>query len=70
MGLLRVKELATRQGIENPYQLEKKTGLSYSQCWKLWHTDVAQFHADTLKKLARGLNVPIGDLFRSDDLTD
>jgi DNA-binding Xre family transcriptional regulator len=59
---LRVRELAEAKGW-NITDLSFESRLAYSQAHRIWHDNVSQLDFNTLEKLARALNVRIGDLF-------
>jgi len=62
MARLRVKELSEARGL-NITTLSRRAELSYRQAWMIWHDRVSQLDFRTLERIARALEVNIGDLF-------
>jgi DNA-binding Xre family transcriptional regulator len=62
MARLRVRELAEARGL-NITTLARKAELSYRPAWMIWHDRVTQLDFRTLERLARALEVSIGELF-------
>ena len=60
---LLVREIAEREGIENPYQLADRTGLKYESCRLLWRGTSRQLNLRTIEALCRTLMVLPGQLF-------
>ena len=58
-----VKELAIREGIENPNMLSDKTGLPYETCRRLWGETPAMIGISTIETLCDVLRVRPGQLF-------
>jgi DNA-binding Xre family transcriptional regulator len=60
---LAVKEIAMREGIENPNALAVATGLPYETCRRVWEGQPAMVGLNTLEKLCDTLRVRPGQLF-------
>lgn len=60
---LLVREIAEREGIQNPYQLADRTGLKYESCRLLWHGTSRQLNLRTIELLCRTLMIMPGQLF-------
>ena len=60
---LDVKEIAIREGFENPYALSIAAGLPYETCRKLWQGTAVRIDLRTLEKLCDALDVRPGLLF-------
>lgn len=60
---LLVREIAEREGIQNPYQLADRTGLKYESCRLLWHGTSRQLNLRTIELLCRSLMILPGQLF-------
>jgi DNA-binding Xre family transcriptional regulator len=65
---LKVRELAEIRGL-NITTLSRKAEISPSQAWRIWHNKVSQLEFKTLDRLARALEVSVGELW-IDDGTD
>ena len=59
---LKIPEVAKRKGIENPFALEKATGINYAVCYRLWHSDQGRIDLKTLAALCDALDCQPGDL--------
>lgn len=60
---LLVREIAEREGIQNPYQLADRTGLKYESCRLLWQGASQQLNLRTIEAICRTLMVLPGQLF-------
>ena len=60
---LLVREIAEREGIQNPYQLADRTGLKYESCRLLWQGTSRQLNLRTIELLCRTLMIMPGQLF-------
>lgn len=58
-----VKELAEREGIENPNMLSEATGLPYETCRRLWGETPSKIGLATIEALCDVLRVRPGQLF-------
>jgi len=58
-----VKELAEREGIENPNALAVATGLPYETCRRIWRGEPRLIGLDTIERLCDFLRVRPGQLF-------
>lgn len=58
---LRVKELAEQKGF-NISSLSRKSDVSQNTMRRLWHDPYRQVEISVLERIAKTLNVPIGDL--------
>jgi DNA-binding Xre family transcriptional regulator len=52
-----VKEVAEKEGIENPNQLAEITGLPYETCRTIWNDTAVLIHKRTLARLCAALRV-------------
>lgn len=64
-GMIRlvVKEIAEREGIENPNALSQATGLPYETCRRLWQEKASMIGLGTIERLCDVLHVRPGQLF-------
>jgi DNA-binding Xre family transcriptional regulator len=64
-GVVRVKirEIAERKGISNPFQLMKASGLNYAQCYLYWNGEPKQLGVDAINRLCLALEITPGQLF-------
>jgi len=60
---LAVKELAKREGIDNPNSLAVVTGLPYETCRRVWEGQPSMIGLNTLERLCDTLHVRPGQLF-------
>jgi DNA-binding Xre family transcriptional regulator len=60
---LAVRELAKREGIDNPNSLAVATGLPYETCRRVWEGQPSMIGLNTLEKLCDALRVRPGQLF-------
>ena len=60
---IKIRELAEKKGIENPYQLMKVTGLNYAQCHLYWNSEPRQIGVDALNRVCMALGVTPGQIF-------
>lgn len=60
---LLVREIAEREGIQNPYQLADRTGLKYESCRLIWQGVSRQLSLRTIEVLCRTLMIMPGQLF-------
>jgi DNA-binding Xre family transcriptional regulator len=60
---LAVKELAIREGIENPNALAAATGLPYETCRRVWQGEPSMIGLGTIERLCDVLRVRPGQLF-------
>jgi DNA-binding Xre family transcriptional regulator len=60
---LLVREIAEREGIQNPYQLADRTGLKYESCRLIWQGASRQLSLRTIEVLCRTLMIMPGQLF-------
>jgi DNA-binding Xre family transcriptional regulator len=58
-----VKEIAGREGIENPNALSEATGLPYETCRRLWQGTPSKIGLNTIERLCDVLHVRPGQLF-------
>jgi DNA-binding Xre family transcriptional regulator len=58
-----VKEVAEREGIENPNVLSQETGLPYETCRRLWQEKATMLGLGTIERLCDVLHVRPGQLF-------
>jgi DNA-binding Xre family transcriptional regulator len=63
---LRIDQLATERGYNNVHALAKASGLAYNTTHALWHNKSMRADFVTLERVARTLDVRIGDLFKSE----
>ena len=59
---LRVKEVAERKGINNPFSLSKESGIAYANCYKIWNGQQTMIGLDTLDRLCDALGCEPGDI--------
>jgi len=57
-----VKEVAEREGKENPNQLAEVTGLPYETCRTIWNDTAVLIHKRTLARLCAALRLRPGQL--------
>jgi DNA-binding Xre family transcriptional regulator len=69
MAYLRVRELAEERGF-NITTLSRKAELAYTTTHNLWHGNAAQLNIRTLERVARALDVRVGDLFGEESERD
>ena len=64
-GMIRlvVKEIAQREGIENPNVLSQMTGLPYETCRRLWQEKATMISLNTIERLCDVLRVRPSQLF-------
>jgi DNA-binding Xre family transcriptional regulator len=60
---IKIREIAEKRGINNPFQLMKLTGLNYAQCHLYWNSQPKQIGVDALNRLCMGLEVTPGEIF-------
>jgi transcriptional regulator with XRE-family HTH domain len=60
--MLRVKQLAEEKGW-NISRLSEASGVSYPQTLSIWHNRTRRFDADTMKRIADALEVPVWQLY-------
>lgn len=60
---LAVRDLARREGIDNPNALAVVTGLPYETCRRVWEGHPSMIGLNTLEKLCDALHVRPGQLF-------
>jgi DNA-binding Xre family transcriptional regulator len=58
-----VREVAEREGIKSPRELERATGLSYATCHALWNGDPRMIQLETIELACTRLGVRPGQLF-------
>jgi putative transcriptional regulator len=58
-----VREVAEREGIKTPRELERATGLSYSTAYGLWKGDPRMIKLETIELVCTRLGVRPGQLF-------
>ena len=58
-----VREVAEREGIKTPRELERATGLSYSTAYGLWKGDARMIKLETIELVCTRLGVRPGQLF-------
>ena len=58
-----VKEIAIREGIENPNALAEVTGLPYETCRRVWNDNSKHIGLGTIERLCDVLRVRPGQLF-------
>jgi len=66
MSRLRIKELAEKQGL-NRNQLQLKSGVTLPLLTRYWNNTTTEVRLDALERIAKALNVRVGDLFVSDE---
>ena len=59
---LRVKELAEKRGIGNPFSLSKESGVAYANCYKIWNNQQKMIGLDTLDRLCDALGCQPGEI--------
>lgn len=57
-----IREIAEKQGIKNPYQLQKKASLTPTNAVKLYNNNIVQISMETLAKLCEALQCKPNDL--------
>jgi len=67
---LLVREIAEREGIENPLQLSERAGLPYETCRRVWNDVAEQWGRKTIERLCDALHVRPGQLFDYDPEPD
>jgi DNA-binding Xre family transcriptional regulator len=60
---LAVKEIAEKEGISSPRELERATGLSYATAHALWNGQPRMIQLDTIELICTRLGVRPGQLF-------
>jgi len=63
MVRIKIRQVAERKGISNPFQLMRATGLKYAVCHLYWNGEPKQISTDALNKLCAALHVKPGQLF-------
>lgn len=58
-----VREIAQREGIENPNALSQATGLPYETCRRLWQEKATMIGLNTIERLCDVLRVRPAQLF-------
>ena len=58
-----VREIAQREGIENPNVLSQATGLPYETCRRLWQEKATMISLNTIERLCDVLQVRPSQLF-------
>ncbi|HJQ26888.1 MAG TPA: helix-turn-helix transcriptional regulator [Blastocatellia bacterium] len=58
-----VKDIAIREGIDNPNALAEKTGLPYETCRRVWNDNSKHIGLSTIEALCDALRVRPGQLF-------
>lgn len=58
-----VKEVAQREGVENPNALSQMTGLPYETCRRLWQEKATMISLNTIERLCDVLRVRPSQLF-------
>ncbi len=66
MARLRIKELAEKQGLAQ-YQLAQKSGVTPQLLNHYWNNQTQRVSLAHLARIAKALNVRVGDLFASDE---
>ncbi|MFP5265578.1 MAG: helix-turn-helix domain-containing protein [Blastocatellia bacterium] len=61
---LRIRELAEPVGINNPYELAKRTGMPYESCRLIWSEKTRRIDLGTIEKLCEVFGVIPGQLFK------
>jgi DNA-binding Xre family transcriptional regulator len=59
---LRVKEVAEKRGIDNPFSLSRESGIAYANCHKIWNGQQTMIALDTLDRLCSALDCEPGDI--------
>jgi DNA-binding Xre family transcriptional regulator len=64
-GMIRlvIREIAQREGIENPNALSQATGLPYETCRRLWQEKATMISLNTIERLCDVLRVRPAQLF-------
>ena len=60
---LTVRDIAEREGISSPRELERATGLSYATSHALWNAHPQMIQLETIELLCTRLGVRPGQLF-------
>lgn len=63
MVRIKIREIAEKKGINNPFQLMKVTGLNYAQCHLYWNSQPKQIGVEALNRLCMALGVTPGEIF-------
>ncbi|MBV9209620.1 MAG: helix-turn-helix transcriptional regulator [Acidobacteria bacterium] len=58
-----VREIAQREGIENPNALSQAAGLPYETCRRLWQEKATMISLNTIERLCDALHVRPAQLF-------
>ncbi len=66
MVRLRIKELAEKRGL-NRNQLQLQSGVTLPLLTRYWNNTTTETRLDALERIAKALNVRVGDLFVSDE---
>jgi len=67
---LKIREIAEKKGIRNPYQLMKATGLNYAQCHLYWNSEPRQIGVEAINRLCMALRVTPRQLFEFEPDSD
>lgn len=62
MIVIRLRDVAKKSGIENAYQLQKLTGITEAQAYKLWKEKWGSIYPKTLNTLCNALKCTPNDL--------
>jgi DNA-binding Xre family transcriptional regulator len=60
---LNVKDVAEREGISSPRELERATGISYATAHALWNGSPQMVQLETIELICTSLGVRPGQLF-------
>jgi DNA-binding Xre family transcriptional regulator len=60
---LKVRELAEKRGVNNPFILSRESGIPYAACHAIWNDQQSQISLVTINKLCVALKVKPGQLF-------
>lgn len=60
---LQIKEACEREGIDNPKELSRRTGLHYQSCYLLWRGESKMVALATLELICTLLGIRPGQLF-------
>ena len=60
---LTIREIAQREGIENPNALSQAAGLPYETCRRLWQEKATMISLNTIERLCDTLRVRPAQLF-------
>jgi DNA-binding Xre family transcriptional regulator len=67
MARFRIKQIAESQGIKNPTELMRITGIALSLAREIWRGVDLNLETNTLQKIAKALGVKVTDLIDDDD---